>query len=139
MHEEKRKHVRLLIPLEVTLSSAKNPETEYNCVAEDLSQEGLHVVLSTSDIKKETPVELTVFNTDKNRSVHVKGTVKWTNSTPETKKTELGIHLTYFDEVEKNRIKDFIREAWLKKTKKIFAEWQEHFDDVYNDLIKNLH
>ena len=45
----------------------------------------------------------------------------------------------YFDEVEKNRIKDFIREAWLKKTKKIFAEWQEHFDDVYNDLIKNLH
>lgn len=115
--EERRKFIRLQIPVELKYITEGDP-TRKELTTKDLSCEGLRFV-SKAEIKKGTNLELNLDIPNANNPVHINGKVAWTKrlSTEDGSPFEMGVEFVKIEEDNKNTFLKYLCDLIYNQTK----------------------
>ncbi len=115
--EERRKFIRLEVPLEVKFIIEKD-RIRREVTTKDLSCDGLRFI-SEHPIKEGSSLELNLNIPDANNPVHIKGKVVWLKrlSTADSSSFEAGIEFTHIEEDNKNTFLKYLCDLIYNQTK----------------------
>lgn len=112
---ERRKYIRLGIPIDIILRQQKQPSKEYKIPSKNISASGTLLELG-EQLEIGEPLELKLVIPNAPNPVHAIGEVVWTTKEPDKNIFNTGIQFVKIEEDNKNTFLKFLCDAIYKSS-----------------------